>query len=306
MGDIETRLFRYFVALADEQHFARAALRLKISPPTLTHQIKKLESELGTKLVERNGNTNVVLTEAGNRFVARARDVLRQVEDARIVAQQAARGTVGRIEIGFMPSASCAGQMQELLGAFQRDNPAIDINLHRMVPMEQITAIIRKDLDVGFLRGADQYPAGLEGFDIHRQPMMLALPSDHPLVKQNRIDPADLKEEIFFNTAPDLEVGFWGATEAVAHAGKFVPRVTKRIEDMFTILTYVAIGHGIAVVSRSMSKIDMPNVVYRELAGKPVPTSSVAFVYRLCHMSPAASQLVKFARRYALPCDKKR
>ncbi len=301
MSDIETRLFRYFVALAEERHFARAALRLKISPPTLTHQIKKLESELGgTRLFDRNGNTNVEMTEAGIRFLARARDVLRQVEEAKKVAQQAARGEIGRIEIGFMPAASCDGQMQELLAEFQRDNPAIEINLHRMVPMEQITAITRKELDVGFTRGPDKYPAGLEGFDIHRQPMVLALPNKHPLARHKKIDPAVLKDEMFFNTAPDLDVGFWGHTEAVAKVGHFAPRVAKRIEDMFTILTYVSIGYGIAVISKSMSNINIPNVVYREIAGNPVPTSSIAFVYRRNDLSPAASLLTKFVRRHAL------
>jgi len=300
MGDIETRLFRYFVVLAEEQHFARAALRLRISPPTLTHQIKKLESELGTRLLARSGNTHVAVTEAGIRFLARARDVLRQIEDAKIVAQQAARGEVGRIEIGFMPAASCAGQMQKLLAEFQRDNPAIEINLHRMMPMEQVTAIIRKDLDAGFTRGPDKYPAGLEGFDIHRQPVVLALPSKHPLARRKKIDPAVLKDEMFFNTAPDLDVGFWGHTEVVAHVGNFAPRVAKRIEDMFTILTYVSMGYGIAVISKSMSNINMPNVVYRELAGDSVPVSSVAFVYRRNDLSPAANLLTKFMRRHAL------
>lgn len=303
MGDIETRLFRYFVALAEERHFARAAVRLKISPPTLTHQIKKLESELGTMLFERKGNTHVTVTEAGIRFLAHARDVLRQVEEAVIGAQQAARGEVGRIEIGFMPAASFVGQMQQLLAEFQRANPAIEINLHRLGPMDQITAITRRDLDVGFTRGPEKYPAGLDGFDIHRQPMMLALPSNHPLTRHNKIDPAVLKDEMFFNTAPDLDVGFWGHTEAVAKVGGFSPRVAKRIQDVFTILTYVSIGYGIAVISRSMSNINMPNVVYRELAGNPVPTTSIAFVYRRSDLSPAAGLLTKFMRRHALPCQ---
>jgi DNA-binding transcriptional LysR family regulator len=300
MGDIETRLFRYFVVLAEEQHFARASLRLKISPPTLTHQIKKLEGELGTKLFERNGNTNVEMTEAGIRLLGRARDVLRQIDEAKIAAQQAARGEVGRVEIGFMPAASCAGQMQELLGEFQRGNPAIEINLHRLMPMEQITAIIRKELDAGFTRGPDKYPAGLEGFEIHRQPLVLAIPNKHPLARHKKIDPAVLKDEMFFNTAPDLDVGFWGHTEVVAKVGNFAPRVAKRVEDMFTILTYVSIGYGIAVVSKSMSQINMPNVVYRELAVSPAPISSVAFVYRRNDLSPAASLLAKFMRRHAL------
>src|SRR5688572_21933928 len=108
MAEIETRLFRYFVALAEEQHFSRAAQRLKISPPTLTHQIKKLERELDAKLVERKGNTHVVLTEAGQRFFAHARGVLRQVREAKSITQQAEYGEVGCIEVGYMLSATLA------------------------------------------------------------------------------------------------------------------------------------------------------------------------------------------------------
>src|SRR5262245_33939930 len=113
MSDIEIRLFRYFVALAEERHFARAALQLKITPPTLTHQIKKLESVLSVKLVVRKGNTLVTLTEAGLRFLARAQQVLHQAEEAAAVARQAERGEVGRIDLGFMISVSCGGLLQK-------------------------------------------------------------------------------------------------------------------------------------------------------------------------------------------------
>src|SRR5262245_7651695 len=215
MADIETRLLRYFVVLAEEQHFARAALRLDISPPTLTHQIKKLEREVGARLLDRKGNTHVLLTDAGLRFVERARDILRQVEETRIVAQQAGRGEIGRIEVGFMPSASCSGLLHRLLGAFQRDNPTIEINMHRHVPIEQIAAIVRKDLDVGFTRGPYRYPAGIEGFELYRQPMIIAVPADHPLARRKKIDPSMLKEEMFINTGPELDVGFRGHTEAI-------------------------------------------------------------------------------------------
>jgi DNA-binding transcriptional LysR family regulator len=301
MADIETRLFRYFVALAEEEHFSRAALRLGISPPTLTHQIKKLESQLGARLVERKGNTHVVVTEAGLRFLDRARDVLRQVEESKVVAQQAARGEVGHIEIGFMSAATCAGLMQKLLGEFQRANPAIEINMHKLVPKAQITAIMRKDLDVGFTRGPDKYPAGLDGFEIYRHPMMLALPAQHPLARHKKINPADLKNEMFVNTGPEVDVGFWGHTEAVAEVGNFTPRVVKRADDLIAILTYVSIGYGIGVIPKSISRIDLPNVVYKELAANPVPMTSIAFVYRRNDASPSATLLTKYMRRHALP-----
>lgn len=301
MSDIETRLFRYFVAVAEEQHFSRAALRLGISGPTLTHQIKKLESQLGTKLLKRKGNTHVELTEAGIRFLDVARPVLRQVEEAKFVAQRSARGEVGRIEVGFMPSATCAGILQKLLGGFQRENPAIEINVHKLVPMAQITAIVRRDLDVGFTRGPNKYPAGLDGFEIYRQPMVLALPDKHPLARRKKIDPALLKDEMFVNTGPELDVGFWGHTEVVARAGKFTPRVVKRDDDLLTILTYVSMGYGIGVVPQSMSRMNVPNVVYRELAANPLPTSSIAFVYRHDDASPSADLLTKYMQHHALP-----
>src|SRR5215467_10051242 len=102
MSDIETRLFRYFVAVAEEHHFSRAALRLGISPPTLTHQIKKLEYQLNTKLFNRRGNTHVELTEAGTRLLDIAKPILRQVDEAKIITQRTARGEIGHIRVGYL------------------------------------------------------------------------------------------------------------------------------------------------------------------------------------------------------------
>jgi len=300
MADIETRLLRYFVTLAEEQHFSRAALRLEISPPTLTHQIKKLERELGARLLDRKGNTHVLLTEAGVRFLERARDLLRQIEETKIVAQQAGRGEIGRIEVGFMPSATCTGLLHRVLGEFQRANPTIEINMHRMVPMDQITAIMRTDLDVGFTRGPYRYPVGIEGFEVHRQTMILALPEDHPLAQRKKLEPAMLREEQFINTGPELDVGFWGHTEAVARIGSFTPRVVKRDHDLITILTYVSMGLGVAVVPESLSTMRFPNVVYRDLAMSPLPTTSIVFAYRRNESSPSTGLLIRHMRRHAL------
>jgi DNA-binding transcriptional LysR family regulator len=299
MADLETRLFRYFVALAEEQHFGRAAANLAISPPTLTHQIQKLESRLGAKLVERRGNTHVELTGAGKRFLERARNVLRETDEAIAVARQAARGETGRIEIGFMTVATLCGLIDKLIGGFQRANPGIEIILRGMVTIEQINAILSKDLDFGFVRPPQRYPSDLQGFIVYRQPMLLALPSDHPLARQNRIEPSSLKGEPFINTAPELDVGFWKHTDAVGTLGNFTPKVVKRVKDMISILSYVSAGHGIAVVSQAFRKMDIPNVVYREFATKTPPVSSVGLIYRHGESSPAAQALIKFVRRQA-------
>jgi DNA-binding transcriptional LysR family regulator len=298
MADIETRLFRYFAVLAQEQHFSRAAHLLNITPPTLTHQIKKLERLVGARLVERKGNTHVALTQAGSRFFERAQHVLRQVEEAKIVAQQAHRGEVGRIDIGFMATAVCSGILQRSLGEFRRANPAIEINMRKLVPMDQIKAIMRKDLDAGFTRSPHKYPAGLEGFEIFHQPMALALPAKHALARRKTINPAALKEELFIDTGPELDVGFWGHAETVA--GHFTPRVVRRDDDFMTVLTYVSMGYGIGVMPQIMARMNIPNVVFRELATNAVPKSAIAFVYRRNDSSPQTDLLIKHMRGHAL------
>jgi|ERR1051326_620164 DNA-binding transcriptional LysR family regulator len=299
MSHIETRLFHYFVAVAEEQHFARAALHLGVTPPTLTHQIQKLERELGAKLLERKGNRRVILTEAGQRFLTDARDVLRHVEHAAANARQAGRGELGSLNIGFMTSASCVGPLPMWIGGFLRANPAIDFTVRKLVPTAQITGIMRKELDAGFTRTPHKYPAGVQGFEIYRQPLIIALPSEHPLSRRKNIAPAMLKDETFVNSNPERDVGFWGHTETVAEIGNFTPRVVKRDDDLVAVLTYVALGYGVAIIPKLTTRMNVSNVVFREIAANPVPLTSIAFVYRR-DASPAAHLLIKHMRRHAL------
>jgi DNA-binding transcriptional LysR family regulator len=300
MDDIETRLFRYFVALAEEQHFARAALRLGITPPTLTHQIKKLERELGAKLLERKGSRKVVVTEAGQRFLVGAREVLRQAEETATSARQAGRGELGRLQLGFIISVSCAGLLRSWIGAFQQANPAIDITMRKLGPLAQIAGMMRKELDAGFTRTPYKYPAGLRGIEVNRQRLLLALPGEHPLARRNAISPAMLAREAFVSTTSELDVGFLGHTEAIARIGNFIPRVAKRADDFIAVLAYVALGHGIAVVPELLVKtMNLANVVFRNIAADPVPQTSIAFVYG-SDPSPSANLLIRHMQRYAL------
>jgi DNA-binding transcriptional LysR family regulator len=299
MSDIDTRLFRYFVAVADEQHFARAAERLGITPPTLTHQIQKLESWLGERLFERKGNRKVLVTRAGQGFLTDAREALRQVEQAAVRARQAGRGELGRLELGSMISLFGTGLLQSWTGPFQQAHPAIDIMLRMMVPMAQIAAILRKELDAGFTRPPNQYPSGIRGFEIYRQPMALALPSEHPLAQHADISPAMLAREAFVGTPPEPDLGFLGYTETVARIGNFTPRVVKCDGGFVAVLEYVAFGHGIAVVPATVKTINVSNVVFRNIAADPVPHTPIAFVYG-SNPSPSAKLLIRHMRRHAL------
>jgi DNA-binding transcriptional LysR family regulator len=298
MSDIETRLFRYFVAVAEELHFANAALRLGITPPALTHQIKKLESQLGTRLLKRKGNTKVVITEAGQRFLPRALEGLRQFEEAAAVARQAGRGELGHLEVGFVISVSCADVLRSWIRAFKQAHPAIDVALHKLAPAAQIVGIVRNELDAGFSRTPLQYPSGVRGFEVYRQPLVLALPSEHPLAQQEAISPAMLAREAFVSTTTELDLGFSGHTQTIARIGKFTPRVVRREDDFVAVLTHVGLGDGIAVVPEAVKSIRLANVVFRDIAAD-MPQTSIAFIYGR-NPSPSANLLIHHMRRHAL------
>jgi DNA-binding transcriptional LysR family regulator len=301
MSEIETRLFRYFVALSEEQHFGRAAVNLGISPSTLTNQLQKLEARLGARLVERRGNTHIELTDTGKRFLERARNVLREADEAELVARRAARVEIGRIEIGFMAVVMLAGLIEKFVAGFQREHPAVEIVLHQYVTIDQINAIVNRDMDFGFVRRPDKYPIGLQGFMVARLPMMLALPADHPLARHNQIDPALLKDVPFINYSPDLDVGFWKHMDVLGQMGQFSPNVIKRVHGVFSILAYVSAGQGVAVMSEPFTRVDVPNVVYRSFKTDTPVLSPVALIHRERESSPAALAFIKFMRRFAMP-----
>ena len=300
MAEIELRLFRYFVTIAEERHFARAAERLGISPPTLTHQIQALEAHLGVRLCQRRPKTRVELTEAGLRFLEQAQQVLRQVAEAELAARKAARGEVGRIEIGYMMSVSCSGLIQKCVGDFRRDHPAIDISLHRLETMPQVTAIVEGRIDIGFVRPPKQYPPELDGFIVFEQPMVVALPADHALARRKRVKPADLSGEVFVTTALEMDIGFRKYTEAVTSIANFVPTVSKRVPDVFTVLTYISAGYGVGVIARSLGKLAIPNVVIKELNVPEPLLSPIACVFRRNESAPAAAAFIRAMERHRL------
>lgn len=293
MADIELRVFRYFVVLAEERHFARAAERLGITPSTLTHQIQGLEARLGVTLCRRKPNTPVEVTDAGVRFLDQARQVLRQAEEAQRVARQAARGEIGRIEIGHMMSASFAGYIQEFVGTFRRANPAIEIVLRRQETLGQLNAIVEGKLDVGFTRPMRQYPPELRGFIVYEQPLIVALPGDHGLARRKRIAPAALRDEKFITASLELDIGFPVYTELVTVLAGFKPNVTIRAPDISSVLTYVSAGYGISVVPQCMRRLGLPNVAYRELKVASPPLSPIACVYRRTESAPAVKAFIQ-------------
>ena len=300
MANTELRLYRYFVTLCEEENFSRAAERLAITPPTLTHQIQKLEKDLNVRLLNRKTKKKLQLTEAGIRFLECARDVLHWADEAEKTARKAARGEIGRLEIGYMITTAYSGLVQRFIKNFQNKYPGIDITLHQVSTVNLVSGILSNELDVGFARVLKQYPTGLSGFPFYRAPVILALPSNHPLARKSAaIDPKALADEAFVSTSVGYDFAFTRHVEAIASLGGFVPKIAKRAEDLTTVLTYVSLGYGIAAVSQDMANCHVPNVTFKKLAAKAVPDVVFSFMHRTNETAPAVKVLIGAMRELA-------
>jgi DNA-binding transcriptional LysR family regulator len=291
---MELRHLRYFVAVAEELHFSRAAERLHISPPSLTEQIQNLEEELGAHLLTRT-KRNVALTDAGARFLEEARSTLQQAERAELVARLAGRGEVGRVEIGYVSSAACTGLLPVAVAAYRRKYPLVNLSLCRMETSRQLDHLAEGRLDVGLLRPAARYPVGISAVIVARQAISVALPNDHKLAAMDSISPAMLAHERFIAPTLETELGFYQRTAAVAQQGKFVARIVDRAPDLFTVVTLVAAGAGIAIVPQSCSCIQIPGVVYKSISPQAKP-AELAAAFRRDERAPAVKAFIQHLR----------
>lgn len=272
---MELRHLRYFVAVAEELHFARAAERLRITPPSLTQQIQLLETELSARLLNRT-KRSVELTESGRLFLEEARKTLQQAEHTEQIGRQAGRGELGRIEIGYMTSSACFGIVSQIIKDYHIRYPLMDVHLHRVETPQQLVQIAEGLLDVGIVRPPDRYPIGLTGFQIARQSILIALPETHPLARWKELTCQQFSEESFIAPSVESEFAFSGYVSAIAKQAGFVPRISRRAPDYLTIITLVSAGLGVAAIPSSFSRIQIPGVVYRKIDLKHEARISVA------------------------------
>lgn len=294
---MELRHLRYFVAIAEEMHFGRAAERLNISAPTLSHQIGALETILGVKLFTRKTKSAVALTNPGKRFLVEAQNALKQAAQAELVGRQAARGHAGSLAVGFMFAAGCSGRISSAMVDFKKSHPDVSFQLRRMLTFPQFKSVIDGSLDVGFTYAMQRYPAGLAGFTISREPFWLALPKGHRLAAHKQITPAMLVDESFVAMSLEMEAGFWGNISAVIPPG-VSPNIVERAPDAFTVMVLVSAGVGVSVLSESLTRVSIPGLLFRKIVGA-TRTADVAVVYRKNENAPVVKAFVDFLRARA-------
>ncbi len=259
---MDLRQLRYFVAVAEERHYGRAAQRLHMSQPPLSMQIKALERELGIELLERTSR-RVALTDAGRAFLERARTILGAVEEAREVARGAERGRQGRLEVGFISSATLS-LLPPSIRLFRERFGGVELELKELTSAQQVDALYDGGIRVGLVRLPLRAP-GIRFEPVLEERLVVALPSGHPLEGLDRValeTVADLPL-IFFTR--QLMPGFHAQiVELFQRVGAF-PKVAQHAVHLQTIVGLVASGVGIAILPSSAQRVGREGVVYRAL-----------------------------------------
>ncbi len=261
---MELRHLRYFLAVAEELHFGRAAKRLHISQPPLSQQIKALEEELGVPLFART-QRKVELTQAGHLFLEEARLTLQQAERAQRVALEAHQGIRGRLRVGFVTSASYS-ILPVVIRRFRNDHPHITLELIEMIPSRQIAALESRDIDVGILRPPVKGTC-MELQTILEEPLVAALPADHPKAGKKTLDLKLLSEESFVLFPRHHGPGIYDVIMAACNRAGFTPQVAYAPNEMQTILAYVAGGLGLSLVPQSLAGFHPELIAYLPLKG---------------------------------------
>lgn len=288
---MELRHLRYFVALAEELHFGRAAGRLGIKQPPLSQQIRVLEERLGVPLFDRN-NRRVLLTAAGEAFLPAARQVLAAAEVAERTARHAGRGETGRLALGFVGSATLT-LLPGALRRFRARYPRVVLDLRELTTAQQVEALTNGTLDVGLLRPPLPPAAGdvLAHESVGAERLVVALPADHPLAAERSVAAERLAGEPFVLFPRHLGPGLHDQIVGYCARAGFSPAVAQRAVQMQTIVALVAGGLGVSVVPSSVGRYRRPDVVFRALR----PATRVvhlAVAYRRDGRNPAARNFV--------------
>jgi len=264
---MDLRRIRYFVVLAETLHFGRAALRLNIAQPPLSHQIRVLEEELGARLFERS-NRRVELTPVGQALLPEARALLAQAERAGSVAARARRGEFGELRIGFTSASALTQAIPPLILAYRRRWPGVHLRIEELTTHEQLAAMLERRLDVAFVRGteAPELPDSLRAIRLLEDALIVALPPQHPLGSRGGpLSIGALADEDFVMYPQDSGTGVYDQIMGLCRMAGFAPRVTQEARSLTTIIGLVATGLGVALVPASIRSINANGVMYRPL-----------------------------------------
>jgi DNA-binding transcriptional LysR family regulator len=303
---VDLRLWRQFITVAEELHFGRAAARLHMTQPPLTQAIAQLERLLDVRLFERT-KRSVRLTPAGELLLPQAQDLVARARSLPAAAQAAARGEVGRLRLAFVSTVGF-GLLPAWVRAFRTEAAQVALELIEATGDVQLHAMARGEIDAGFLLHSPGFaPAGLAHVRIAREPLVLALPEQHPLAAARALAIERVLQEPLVMFPRRILPSLHDAIFAMYHARARLPAIAQDAIQMQTIVNLVSAGLGLAWVPESVRQFQRPGVVYRQLHGRQwedVPWCETSLVWNGESPAPALERFIAFGRRQLRPGDR--
>lgn len=291
---IDLRQFRYFLAVSEELNFGRAAARLYISQPPLSRQIRQLENQLGVELFLRT-KTGVTLTKAGMAFLPEARRTLAQAAKAIAAAKTAREGENGRLVVGYT-TVFDRSAIPDVFEPLQQRYPSQRIVTKGKHSISLVRDIKNGTMDAAFI-GLHTEAKGLKVETLLEEPVMVALPSSHPLSRKRRIGFDDLRDELIFRFERRLNPGFYDHCQAFFEQIDFRPRTIPEPDDHHILLGLIAEGQGIAFISASLQNVRRQGVVFRPLKEEARKlTSGIAVAYSESNPSAVLAYFLALVR----------
>ena len=275
---LDLRRLHYFVTVAEELHFGRAAVRLNIAQPPLTRHIAALEAELGIRLFERSTRA-VKLTSEGILFLERARGVLHAAGEAQATARKLAQGVTGRIAIGYTSSIPMSDAFAEIVRNAGRALPEVELTFREVATASQLRQIVEGALDVGFGWSAvNAQEDGLCSLVIAHEPLVAAVPSGSAHARKKSIDFAELRDETFLIFPPGYGSALTAALDSLCAQSGVEPRIGPTASQTAALISLVAAERGVAIVPAFTMALQRSGVTYVPLSDAPALDQTVSWI----------------------------
>ncbi|WP_321898637.1 LysR family transcriptional regulator [Burkholderia cepacia] len=289
---MELRQLRYFVAVAEELHFGRAAKRLFISQPALSFDIRKFEDALGVQLFSRTNKT-VALTNAGEVLLGEARRLLLQAAEAERLTVRSASGLAGRLRIGFVHSMLYRG-LPDAVRRFEADYPGVEVVLSEMNTHAQVQAIQRGQIDLGYAHWG-HFPPEVESAPVYAEPFVCCLPAAHPLARRRQLALAALAAEPFILFPREAAPHYHDLIIAQCVNAGFSPLIRHEARLWQTILSMIEFGMGVALVPRVLQQAKSDRLAFRPLKDASLESRTLA-LKRSGTAEPVALRFADYVR----------
>ncbi|BAZ02207.1 transcriptional regulator LysR family protein [Tolypothrix tenuis PCC 7101] len=292
---MELRHLRYFIAVAEELHFSKAAERLHIAQPPLSQQIQQLEAELGVELFQRKTKRQVQLTEAGKVFLQEAYGLLLQLETAIVLTQRIGRGQTGQLRIGFT-SLVIYELLPSILRQFREQFPQVELVLRELTTSQQEQALRDSLIHVGFAHPPLEDDT-LSYQSIHQQTLVVALPSNHSLAQTEHIQVQELEDEPLIMFPRYLAPGLYDLIMSLFRQRNIKPQITQEAVQMQTIIGLVSAGMGVAITPSVLQNLQRSGVTYRPLL-EAAPVIETAVIWQENSLTPLVENFLKFTQQF--------